>query len=157
ASHSQPTWTLMLPVDQSSVLVANGRTVEIRGRGVLLPPLYPNCFDMDGAHVVMNLEAWMTPRSVSRHLRVLEHRTTERLLRALDLEPGINVDAAVIELTALVGGIQTVDARLGNALEHLAEIERLDDLAADVGLTPASLRREVRSTIGVPLSQLRLW
>jgi len=129
----------------------------VPGRGVLLPPLCPHRLGMDGAHVVMSLEAWMAPRAASGQLRVLEQKTTRRLLKAFDLEQGINLDAAATELSPLVGGIGPADPRLGAALENLAEIDRLDLLAADVGLTPARLRREVRSKVGVALSQLRLW
>jgi AraC-like DNA-binding protein len=111
---------------------------------------------MDCAHVVVNVEAWMTPRPSRAHLRVLEVRTTERLLNALDLEHGIDVDATLTELSPLVGGVRA-DPLLGGALHDLADIDRLDALAAEIGMTPARLRGEVRSQIGVPLGQLRMW
>jgi AraC-like DNA-binding protein len=157
ASHAQPTWTLALPRDGGKIFVRNGRPVAVPGRGVLLPPQCPHRLGMDGAHVVMNLEAWMAPRARSGELRVLEQGTTLRLLKALDLEQGINLDAAVTELGTLVGGIGPVDSRLGVAMDNLAEIDRLDLVAADVGLTPGRLRVVVRSRVGVPLRQLRLW
>ena len=105
----------------------------------------------------MNLDAWMAPRPGNGELRVLERGTTQRLLKALDLGQGINLGAAVTELSPLVGGTGPTDSRLRFALDNLAEMDRLDLLAADVGLTPGRLRVVVRSEVGVPLRQLRLW
>ena len=157
SSHAQPTWTLALPRDGGNVFVTNGHPVAVSGRGVLLSPQCPHRLGMDGAHVVMNLEAWMAPRAGSGELRVLERGTTLRLLTALDLEQGINLDAAVTELRTLIGGTGPAESRLGVALDNLAEVDRLDLVAADVGLTPARLRVVARSEVGVSLRQLRLW
>jgi AraC-like DNA-binding protein len=75
----------------------------------------------------------------------------------LDVDNGTDVSAAVAELTPLVGRAGPIDSRLAFVVERLPAADRLDVLAAEVGISPSRLRSIAQEEIGVPLTELRLW
>ena len=74
----------------------------------------------------------------------------------MDVDNGTDLSAATVELTQLVGRT-AIDSRLAFVIEALPAADRLDGLAAEVGMSPSRLRSLAREEIGVPLTQLRLW
>jgi AraC-like DNA-binding protein len=156
-THAHPTWTLLLPARGGSVTVIDGARVEVHRDGVLLAPQFEYRAGTDGPHVAMYLSAWMAPRAHSLAPRTIGAWATRRLLDGLDLESGIDLDAGLSELASVVGPIRPVDSRLAVVIEGLAEADRLDVLAGEVGMSPSRLRTVARSTVGVPLTLLRLW
>lgn len=155
--HAHPAWTLLLPVRGGSVTVASGGRADVHGEGVLLAPQFQYRAGTDGPHVAMYLSAWMAPRARSLQLRSIGSSATRRLLDALDLENGLDLDAGMSEVAPLVGPVRPVDSRLAVVIEGLAEAQRLDLLAAEVGMSPSRLRALAGSTVGIPLTLLRLW
>jgi AraC-like DNA-binding protein len=155
--HAHPAWTLLLPVRGASVTVINGSRKGVHGDGVLLAPQCEYRAGTDGPHAALYLNAWMAPRASCVEPRAIGPRATQRLLDALDLEDGIDLAAGISELDAMVGPTGPVDARLAMVIEGLDGADRLDLLATEAGMSPSRLRTVARSTLGVPLSQLRLW
>jgi AraC-like DNA-binding protein len=156
-AHAHPAWTLLLPVRGGSVTVTGGGSGEVHREGLLLAPQYQYRAGTDGPHVAMYLSAWMAPRAHSLEPRTIGSAATRRLLDALDLESGLDLDAGISELAPVVGPIRPVDSRLAVVIEGLAEADRLDVLAAEVGMSLSRLRAVAGSTVGVPLTLLRLW
>ncbi|GAA1590397.1 hypothetical protein GCM10009678_85930 [Actinomadura kijaniata] len=137
--HAHPAWKL--------VLCASGH-VEIDGRGrapgVLVPPRLPHTAATTGPYTAVFLDPWQISRPYAP--LPLDERTTRRLLAA---DPP--------DLAAALGRPAVLDPRLAHALDHLAHAARLEDLAAEVGLSAHRLRALTRSAVGVPLARLRQW
>ena len=157
APHAHPAWTLLLPVDGGTVTVVAGDTVRVHNEAVLLSPQSQYRAATDGPHAAVYANAWRWARPESLSLRILGAGSARRVLDALDIDNGTDLSAAVAELTPLVGRIGPIDSRLALAVEGLPGADRLDGLAADVGISPSRLRSIAHEEIGVPLTQLRLW
>jgi AraC-like DNA-binding protein len=157
APHAHPAWTLLLPVDGGTVTVVAGDTVRVHNEAVLLSPQSQYRAATDGPHAAVYANAWRWARPESLGLRILGAGSARRVLDALDIDNGTDLSAAVAELTPLVGRIGPIDSRLALAVEGLPGADRLDGLAADVGISPSRLRSIAHEEIGVPLTQLRLW
>jgi AraC-like DNA-binding protein len=157
APHAHPAWTVLLPVDGGTVTVVAGDTVRVRNEGVLLPPQRQYRAAADGPHVTVYAHAWRWARPKSPRVRVLGAGSARRVLDALDIDNGTDLSAAVAELTPLLGRVGPIDSRLAFVVESLPAADRLDVLAAEVGISPSRLRSIAHDEIGVPLTQLRLW
>jgi AraC-like DNA-binding protein len=157
ASHAHPAWTLLLPVDGGTVSVVAGDTVRVHNEGVLLAPQSQYRAATDGPHVAVYAHAWRWARPEGLGVRILGVGSTRRVLDALDVDSGTDLSAGVAELGPLVGRVRPIDSRLAFVVEGLAAADRLDLLAAEVGISPSRLRSIVHEEIGVPLTQLRLW
>jgi AraC-like DNA-binding protein len=157
APHAHPAWTFLLPVDGGTVTVVAGDTVRVHKEGVLVPPQSQYRAAADGPHVAVYAHAWRWARPKSPRLRRLGARSARRVLDALDIDNGTDLLAAVAELTPLVGRVRPIDSRLTFVVERFPAGDRLDVLAAEVGISPSRLRSIARDEIGVPLTQLRLW
>jgi AraC-like DNA-binding protein len=157
AAHSHPAWTLLVPVDGGSVTVIERDEVRVHNDGVLLPPQSRYRAATDGPHVAVYLNAWMAARAESGHPRIVRAAAARRMLDALAVDSGIDLAAAIVELDPLVGRVGPTDSRLAFAIDALPQTHRLDELAAEVGMSPSRLRALAQSAIGVPLTQLRLW
>jgi len=157
APHAHPAWTFLLPFDGGTVTVIAGDTVRVHNDGVLLPPQSQYRAAADGPHLAVYAHVWSWARPKSARLRTLGARTARRVLDALDVDSGTDLSAAVAELTPLVGQVRPIDSRLAFVIESFPAADRLDVLAADVGLSPSRLRSIAHDEIGAPLTQLRLW
>ena len=157
APHAHPAWTLLLPVDGGTVTVVAGDVVRVQNDGVLLAPQIQYCAATDGPHVAVYANAWRSARPQSLRPRMIGTHTARRVLEALDVDHGTDLSGSMVELATLVGRIGTLDSRLAFVIEALPETSRLDELAADVGISPSRLRTLANESIGVPLTQLRLW
>jgi AraC-like DNA-binding protein len=157
APHAHPAWTFLLPVDGGTVTVVAGDTVRVHNEGVLLPPQRQYRAAADGPHVAVYAHAWRWARPKSPRVRILGPGSARRVLDALDLDNGTDLSAAVAELTPLVGRVGPIDSRLAFVVESLPAADRLDVLAAEVGISPSRLRSIAQAEIGVSLTELRLW
>jgi AraC-like DNA-binding protein len=157
APHAHPAWTFLLPVDGGTVTVVAGDTVRVHDEGILLPPQSEYRAAADGPHVAVYAHAWRWAHPKSPRLRILGARPARRVLDALDIDNGTDLPAAVAELTPLVGRVRPIDSRLAFVVESFPAADRLDVLAAEVGISPSRLRSLAHDEIGVPLTQLRLW
>jgi AraC-like DNA-binding protein len=156
APHAHPAWTLLLPVDGGTVTVIAGDAVRLHEDGVLLAPQCWYRAATDGPHVAVYANAWRWTRPDRMRPRTIGARAARRVLDALDVDSGTDLSAATVELTHLVGRT-AIDSRLAFVIEVLPAADRLDVLAAEVGISPSRLRTLAREEIGVPLTQLRLW
>jgi AraC-like DNA-binding protein len=156
APHAHPAWTLLLPVDGGTVTVIADDAVRLHEDGVLLAPQCWYRAATDGPHVAVYANAWRWTRPDRMRPRTIGARAARRVLDALDIDNGTDLSAATVELTQLVGRT-AIDSRLAFVIEALPAADRLDGLAADVGMSPSRLRSLAREEIGVPLTQLRLW
>jgi AraC-like DNA-binding protein len=157
APHAHPAWTVLLPVDGGRVTLTTGHGTGVHRGGVLIAPQQQYRSATDGPHVALYLNAWMSSRADQSRPRVVGAAAARRLLDALDVDNGIDLNAAVAELGRLVGRIGPADARLAAVMNALPAAERLDALAVEVGVSASRLRALARDAIGVPLTQLRLW
>jgi AraC-like DNA-binding protein len=157
APHAHPAWTFLLPIDGGTVAVIAGDRVRVHNEGVLLPPQSQYRAATDGPHVAVYAHAWWWARPESPRLRILGAGSARRVLDALDIDNGTDLSAAVAELTPLVGRVGPIDSRLAFVVESLPAADRIEVLAAEVGISPSRLRSIVYEEIGVPLTQLRLW
>jgi AraC-like DNA-binding protein len=157
APHAHPAWTFLLPVDGGTVTVVAEDTVRVHNEGVLLAPQSRYRAAADGPHVSVYASAWRWARPESLRLRILGAGSARRVLDALDIANGIDLPAAVTELTPLVGRNRPIDSRLAFAVKGFPAAARLDALADEVGISPSRLRSIAHEEIGVPLTQLRLW
>jgi AraC-like DNA-binding protein len=157
APHAHPAWTLLLPVDGGSVTVVAGDAVRVQREGVLLAPQSQYRAATNGPHVAVYANAWRWARPNSLRLRIISADSARRVLDALDIDNGTDLSGAIAELTPLVGRIGPIDSRLAFVVEGLPAADRLDVLAAEVGISPSRLRSMAHEQIGVPLTQLRLW
>lgn len=157
APHAHPAWTLLLPVDGGTVTVVAGDAVRVQNDGVLLAPQIQYRAATDGPHVAVYANAWRSARPQSVRPRMIGTHAARRVLDVLDVDHGTNLSGSMAELATLVGRIGTLDSRLAFVIEALPETSRLDGLAADVGISPSRLRALANESIGVPLTQLRLW
>jgi len=157
APHAHPAWTLLLPVDRGTVTVVAGDAVRVQNEGVLLAPQSQYSAATDGPHVAVYANAWRWVRPESLRPRIIGVGSARRVLDALDIDSGTDLSAAVAELAPLVGRVGSIDSRLAFVVEGLPAADRLDVLAAEVGISPSRLRSLAHEEIGVPLTQLRLW
>ncbi len=157
APHAHPAWTLLLPVDGGSVTVSAGETVRVRNDGVLVAPQQTYCAATDGPHVAVYVNAWMAARAERRRPCLIRAAVARRMLDALAVDGGVDVEAAIAQLNSLLGRMGSIDSRLAFAIDALPDAYRLDVLAAEIGVSPSRLRALALDSIGVPLTQLRLW
>ncbi len=155
--HAHPAWTLLVPVDGGSVTVIAGETVRVRNDGVLVAPQQRYRAATDGPHVAVYVNAWMAARAQGRRPRLVRAAIARRMLDALAVDSGVDLEAAIAELDPLLGRIGSIDSRLAFAIHALPDAYRLDVLAAEIGVSPSRLRALALDAIGVPLTQLRLW
>lgn len=155
--HAHPAWTLFLPVDGASITIGGDDGVGEHRRAVLVTPRHPYRVRTDGPHLAVYLNAWKADPAAVSQRRVLDARSTGRLLDALCVVDGIDSDAAGEEMGRLVGRAMPIDPRLTAAIDALPSAERLDKLARKVGLSPSRLRALAVCSIGIPLAELRLW
>jgi AraC-like DNA-binding protein len=157
APHAHPAWTLLVPVDGGSVTVIAGETVRVRDDAVLLSPQQQYQAATDGPHVAVYVNAWMAPRAERRRPLLVRAADATRTLDALAVDDGFDLEGAIAEFDRLVGCVTSIDSRLALAINGLPDAYRLDVLAAEIGVSPSRLRALALDTIGVPLTQLRLW
>jgi AraC-like DNA-binding protein len=157
APHAHPAWTLLVPVDGGSVTVIAGESVRVRDDAVLLSPQQQYRAATDGPHVAVYVNAWMAPRAERRRPLLLRAAVARRMLDALAVDNGLDLEGAIAEFDRFIGRVASLDSRLAFAIDALPDAYRLDVLAAQIGVSPSRLRALALDTIGVPLTQLRLW
>jgi AraC-like DNA-binding protein len=157
-AHRHPAWKVVLPL---------GGRVEVRpdgGRafaaaGVVVPPEFAHACAASSAYVALFIDPWDLPPGPG--CRRLDASVVRRLHAALgDTGTGADLGAARAELAALVGGGRPLDPRVAHAIRESTRVDprdRIQDIAADVGLSPPRLRALVRESVGIPLVRLRRW
>ena len=103
AVHDHPAWKLMFPLDDATITVGDAKGVLIRHQGVLVPRTCPHWATSDRPHAALFVDAWMVPSGGATLLQPIEGAATDRLLRALDLNSSIEVEAVVPELSSCSG------------------------------------------------------
>lgn len=141
--HAHPAWKLVLCIS-GHVEIHRPGLAPRRAPGVLVPPQLDHAAATTGPYVAAFLDPWRI--DLPRVPRLLDDRTARRLLAV-----------APPDLPAALGSPVTLDPRLAYTLDHLAHAARLEDLAAEVGLSAHRLRALTRSAVGVPLARLRQW
>src|SRR5262249_17397223 len=134
-----------------------GEMMRLRNDGVLIAPQYRYQAATDGPHVALYLNAWTTARAERARPRVVPAAVARRMFDALAIDNGIDLESTIAELDPLLGRIGSIDSRLAFAIDALPDAYRLDVLAAEIGVSTSRLRALALHTIGVPLTQLRLW
>ncbi|MDI3402632.1 helix-turn-helix domain-containing protein [Streptomyces cavernicola] len=163
--HRHPAWKVVLPTAGHTVL-GRGARPPLTAPGLIVPPQLAHTCATTSGYAALFLDAW--------HLRPdlglvrLDQHAVRRLLAALgpvtaDAAPP-DLPAVHAELHALLrphtGTGPTLDARVVQAVREAARPvphAPLDEIAADVGLSPPRLRALVRESVGVPLALLRRW
>ncbi|MGW7522602.1 helix-turn-helix domain-containing protein [Streptomyces sp. NPDC054783] len=159
--HRHPVWKVVLsPGGLVETRLPGKRPVT--SAGVIVPPLLVHTAGASSSYTALFLDPWKLPPDVG--LIHLDRATVRRLLAALDqnAEPGPDADlaAAAVELTALTGPAQPLDPRVAHAIGESTRATppaAIGSIAADVGLSATRLRALVRTSVGVPLVQLRTW
>lgn len=157
ARHRHPAWKVLLPLDGYARVLLDRRP-PVYGRGMLVPPQLVHRPSTSSGYVALFVPPWHVRRA--GQLTPIPPRKVQRLLAALsvhDLQDTPDLDAARAELADLLGTRRSLDPRLGHALSALEYTQRIDHLAADVGLSPPRLRALVKDKVGVSLVQLRQW
>ena len=155
--HALPAWTLLVPVDGGTVKVAADGAGSVEDDGVLIPPQTWHRVKTDGPHVAVYLGASMAMRATTRQPRRISAPIARRVLDAFAVDTGIEPSSALADLDPSFQSVHAVDPRVTVVIDALPGARRLDDLAAEIGVSPSRLRAVVHDAVGVPLSQLRLW
>ncbi|MCI3935303.1 helix-turn-helix domain-containing protein [Streptomyces sp. AN091965] len=144
--HRHPVWKVVLPLS-GGVRVDGGA-----GAGVLVPPQHAHTCATSAGFVAVFVDPWCV-RADPSGPTWLDERAVARLLAAW------REDASALghELAGVAGEPTAVDPRVAHAVRASALAERLDGVAADVGLSPGRLRTLVRTEVGVPLAVMRRW
>ncbi|MQA09069.1 MAG: helix-turn-helix domain-containing protein [Pseudonocardiaceae bacterium] len=130
----------------------------MHGRGLVIPPQLAHRPAISSSYVALFVDPWRVPGGGG--LARLDRRTVDRLLAALRLDdPSGTPDlpSAREELARLLGPARAIDPRVAHVLRDLAGAHRIEDLAAEVGLSAPRLRALVRSEVGISLVHLRQW
>jgi len=156
--HAHPAWTLLVPTDGGSLTVIAGDTARVHDDGVLIPPRTWCQTATNGPHVALYLDASLAsgPATFARPRRV-PAPIAQRMLDSFAIDSGIDFTSAIADLDPAFVRTRSMDPRLAYAIDALPDACRLDVLAAEIGMSPSRLRALVLDTIGVPLTQLRLW
>lgn len=162
-AHRHPVWKVVLSPDG---LVGTGLSGKrpVTSAGVIVPPRLVHTASASSSYTALFLDPWKLPPDLG--LAHLDRAAVRRVLAALgpDAVPGPDADlaaaAAAVELNALTGAAHRLDPRVAHAIgECIRDTPpaEIGSIAADVGLSPARLRVLVRTSVGVPLVQLRMW
>jgi AraC-like DNA-binding protein len=155
--HALPAWTLLVPVDGGSVKVFSDGTGRVDDDAVLIPPQTWHRVKTHGAHVAVYLGASMAARASNERPRRISAAVARRMLDALAVDSAIDPSSALAGLDPSFQSMKGVDPRVTAVIDALPGVPRIDVLAAEIGMSPSRLRAVVRDTVGVPLTQLRLW
>src|SRR5262249_12848330 len=157
-AHAHPAWTLLVPTDGGSLTVIAGDTACVHDDGVLLPPRTWYQTATTGPHVALYLDASLASGpSICTRPRRVPADIARRMLDSFAVDSDIDFAAAIADLDPVFARTRSLDPRLAYAIDALPDACRLDVLAAEIGMSPSRLRALVLDTIGVPLTQLRLW
>jgi AraC-like DNA-binding protein len=157
AVRAHPAWTLLVPSDGGSLTVRAGDVVRVDDDAVLMPPQTWHQVATRGPHVGVHLSAPMAPRADGARPRRVAATVARRVLDAMAVDSGIDLASAITELDLSFRKASPVDPRVAFAIDALSGAYRLDVLAAEIGLSSSRLRALTYETVGVPLTQLRLW
>jgi AraC-like DNA-binding protein len=140
--HSHPAWKVVLcPQGLVTVEHAGG---TLTAPGVAVPPGLPHRASSSAPYAAVFADSW----------------TVDRELRFTGLTRGEATwlsDMPRERIGAMFEPPQAIDPRLTQALDALATVDSIAELAATVGLSAPRLRALVREQIGVPLVHLRRW
>ena len=156
--HAHPAWALLVPTDGGSLTVIAGDTSRVHDDGVLIPPRTWCQTATTGPHVALYLDASLAsgPATCAQPQRV-PAAIARRMLESFAVDSSVDFTSAIADLDPSFVRRRSIDPRLAYAIDALPDACRLDVLAAEIGMSPSRLRALVLDTIGVPLTQLRLW
>jgi AraC-like DNA-binding protein len=147
ATHSNPSWNLVLATDGQ--IVIDGERLA----GALIPPLVSHEGGGTGGFVSLYIAPWL----VGGPSRITA-LTTAQVRRYLDaLSDDWDLTAVRHEISAEFSAAPPLDPRVAHVVRHLGEIDDIAGVAADVGLSAPRLRALAGQNLGVPLVGLRQW
>jgi AraC-like DNA-binding protein len=147
ATHSNPSWNLVLATDGQ--IVIDGERLA----GALIPPLVSHEGGGTGGFVSLYIAPWL----VGGPSRITP-LTSAQVRRHLDaLSDDWDLTAVRHEVRAEFGSAPPLDPRVAHVVRHLGEINDIAGVASDVGLSAPRLRALAGQNLGMPLVGLRRW
>jgi AraC-like DNA-binding protein len=147
ATHSNPSWNLVLATDGQ--IVIDGERLA----GALIPPLVSHEGGGTGGFASLYIAPWL----VGGPSRITP-LTTAQVRRYLDaLSDDWDLTAVRHEVRAEFGAAPPLDPRVAHVVRHLGEINDIAGVASDVGLSAPRLRALAGQNLGMPLVGLRRW
>ncbi|MFF0752873.1 helix-turn-helix domain-containing protein [Streptomyces sp. NPDC004267] len=160
-AHRHPVWKVVLSPDGLVGTRLPGKR-PVTSAGVIVPPRLLHTAGASSSYTALFLDPWKLPADLG--LTHLDRAAVRRILAALDPSavPGPDADlaAAAVELGTLTGAVHRLDPRVTHAIGESTRDTppaEIGSIADNVGLSPARLRALVRTSVGVPLVQLRMW
>jgi AraC-like DNA-binding protein len=159
--HAHPAWKVVVGLTGTVELARPGRSPLV-APGIAVPPERRNEGGSRGPYIALYVDPWRVRADPSRGPITLDEATVRRVVDACGV--GRAVDGPVpdlgegrLALDGALGAAPVLDPRVAHVLDRLSGVDRLDELAGEVGLSPSRLRAVVRSTVGIPLGRMRQW
>jgi AraC-like DNA-binding protein len=160
--HAHPAWKVVVGLTGTVELARPGRSPLV-APGIAVPPERPNEGGSRGPYIALYLDPWRVRADPARGPITLDGATVRRVVDACGVGLGLDRGAVPdlgegrLALDGPLGVAPVLDPRVAHVLDRLSGVDRLDELAGEVGLSPSRLRAVVRSTVGIPLGRLRQW
>ena len=161
--HAHPAWTILMP--QAGLLEwSTGQGPGWRTAGVIFPPRVAYRATSAVGHIAVFIDPWFQGLGPGRHAAVPLDPATVEHLRAVwsrvdvaDLDEITRKTVTYLRRRDLLPPALPIDPRVAAALRSLPAAERIDHLAAGVGMSPSRLRTLVHDLTGTSPARLRTW
>ncbi|MEV0298626.1 AraC family transcriptional regulator [Nocardia sp. NPDC050710] len=152
--YRHPAWQLVLSSDEP-VVATDDRGIVTTAPGVLIAPGIMRGICYPAGYISLWIDPYRLSAAGRPRIHPLDRTQVRRLIASTgtDLEPP-RLRAA---LNRALGATETLDLRLQRVLDLLDDGPCLEQLAADVGLSPRRLRQISTRALGGSLTTLRRW
>jgi AraC-like DNA-binding protein len=160
--HATPVWKIVVP-QAGPIQWQVGRHAR-QAAAVIYPPQLDHSARTGAAYLAVHIDAWHLGLGPAQHGAIgLDAAMAQRLRTLWSGVDSADLDAAACETVTdlrrhdlLAPGIP-IDPRVSAVLDTLPDVDRVQELAGAVGLSPSRLRALVRDVTGASLVRLRMW
>ena len=162
-AHAHPGWKILIPL-AGHITWRTGQGPARRAAGVIFPPQVAHPVSSAAAHISVFIDPWYQELGPGRRDAVPLDLATVEHIRALwspgdgdDLDDRARETVTYLRRRDLLPPAASIDPRVAAALRDLPFAERVNHVAADVGLSPSRLRALIHDLTGAPPARLRMW
>jgi AraC-like DNA-binding protein len=163
SKHAHPAWTILVP-EAEHVEWWTGQCPGLRTAGVIFPPRVAYRATSAVGHVAVFIDPWFQGLGPGRQAAVpLDPATVEHLRAVWSTVDVADLDEITIKTVTylrrrdLLPPALPIDPRVVAALRSLPAAERIDRVAAGVGISPSRLRTLIHDLTGTSPARLRMW
>jgi AraC-like DNA-binding protein len=161
--YPHPAWTILVPL-AGQVEWWIGQCPGRRSAGVIFPPRVAYRVTSAVGHISVLIDAWFQGLGPGWHAAVsvdpatVEHlRVVWSMVDVADLDESTRETVTYLRRRDLLPPAIPIDARVAAALRDLPAAERVDHVAAGVGLSPSRLRKLINELTGMSPAHVRMW